>query len=114
MNRPRNPVKACKQFTESYRQDHRILVMDHLYARVDSWYKGHGGQDEDANLNRLTDKWMLFTHLELVIGDYCDALKDERWQAMTADDQDDLIRHETTEFLMFNMVHDLNDRGGVD
>ena len=113
MNRPRNPVKACKQFTESYRQDHRIPVMDHLYARVDSWYKGHGGQDEDANAVRLADKIMLFTHLELVIGNYCDALNDERWQAMKADDQDRLIRSETIDFLMFSMVHDLNDRGGV-
>ena len=114
MNRPRNPDKACAQFTESYRQDHRVPVMDLLYARVDTWYRGHGGQDKDADMARLVDSTMLFTNLELVIGGYCDGLKDERWQAMTADDQDDLIRHETTEFLMFNMVHDLNDRGGVD
>jgi len=110
----RNPDKACKQFTESYRRDHRVPVLDLLYSRIDRWYRGHGGQNEDADMARLEDKTMLFTHLELVIGDYCDALKDERWQAMRADDQDRLIRSETIDFLMFNMVHDLNDRGGVD
>lgn len=114
MNRPRNPDKACDQFTQSYRQDHRVPVMDLLYSRIDQWYRGHGEQDEDANMNRLVDSSMLFTHLELVIGNYCDGLKDERWQAMRPEDQDELIRLETIEFLMFNMVHDLNERGGVD
>ncbi len=77
----RNPDKACKQFTESYRRTIVFLCWT-FYSRIDRWYRGHGGQDEDADMARLEDKTMLFTHLELVIGDYCDALKDERWQAM--------------------------------
>lgn len=114
MNRPRNPNKAREQFKESYKEDHRVPVFELLYERVDTWYKSHGGQDEDADTRRLVDSPMLFTFIELTIGDYCDSLKDERWQAMIMDDQDELIRSEAIEFLVFNMVSDLNERGGVD
>jgi hypothetical protein len=40
-------------------------------------------------------------------------LNDERWAAMTFEDQNDLIRSEAIDFLTFNTVCDLNDRGGV-
>ena len=108
----RNPDKACRQFTEYFEKEHSSVVIEKCFDFIDSWYHSFGGRDEQTDRERLQAKDMLFVKFELIVGDYCDDLKDERWQAMTMDDQNSLIRSTAIDFLLLNVVTDICERGG--
>jgi len=109
----RNPEKAEKQFTKSFEKSHRHKVWDQMFDKAQAWYESFNDKGDEADTARQNRSDMLFATLEMAVGDYCDALQDERWQAMTFDSQTYLIRNETIHFLSFNFVCDINDRGGV-